>query len=133
MPRVQKLALDSGHIYAQGAETCLRFRAYLCTGCRNMPQIQGISMHGMQKHASDSGHIYAQGAETCLRFRAYLCPVCIDVPQIQGILLPGVHRHALVFRLIFQLPKRDDTILSHTILSSKRLLHFFRLFTANPK
>ena len=105
----------------------------LCTGGRNLTQTQGMFMHGGQKRASDSGHTYARGAETCLRFRGCLCTVGRNMPQIQGILLHGVHRHALVFRLIFQLPKRDDTVLSHTILSSKRLLHFFRLFTANPK
>ena len=51
----QKRAPDSGQTYAQGAETCLRFRA-------DFPEV-GIP---------------------CLRFRADLCPVCIDVPEIQG-------------------------------------------------
>ena len=94
----QKHAPDSGQTYAQGAETCPRFRADLCTGGRNVPQIQGRLMHREQKRAPDSGQTYAQGAETCLRFRADfpevgipclrfradLCPVCIDVPEIQG-------------------------------------------------
>ena len=59
MHGVHKLASDSGHTYAWGAETCLRFRTYLCIGCRNMPQIRDILMHGVQKLASDSGHTYA--------------------------------------------------------------------------
>ena len=57
MHRVQKLASDSGHIYARDAETRLRFRAYLCPGCRNMPQIQGILMPGVHKRVPDLGHI----------------------------------------------------------------------------
>ena len=58
MHGVQKRASDSGHIYAWGAETCLRFRAYLCMGCRNPPQFQGILMHGVHKLASDSGQTF---------------------------------------------------------------------------
>ena len=57
MHGVQKHAPDSGQTYARGAETCLRFRVGLCTGGRNMPQIQGRFMHGVQKRAPDSGHI----------------------------------------------------------------------------
>ena len=38
----QKYASDSGQTYAPRAETCLRFRADLCTLGRNMPRIQGI-------------------------------------------------------------------------------------------
>ena len=85
---------------------CPRFRAYLCTGGRNVPQIQDRLLHRGQKRASDSGQTFAQGqkrapdpgqtyargAETCLRFRADFCTVCIDVPQIQGRLLHRVHR-----------------------------------------
>ena len=82
MHGVQKRASDSGHTYAWGAETCLRFRAYLCTGCRNLSEIQGKSMHGVQKLASDSGHIYAWGAEIRLTFKAYFCTGCINVTQI---------------------------------------------------
>jgi len=82
MHGVQKPASDSGHTYAWCAETCLRSRAYLCTVCINLPQIQGISMHGVQKPVSDPRHTYAWGAETCLRSRAYLCMGCIDPPQI---------------------------------------------------
>ena len=37
MHRGQKRAPDLGQTYAQGAETCLRFRADFCTGGRNMP------------------------------------------------------------------------------------------------
>ena len=92
MHGVQKPASDSGHNYAGGAETCPRFMADLCRGCRNMPQIQDISMHGVQKRASVSGHTYARGAETRLSFRAYLCMGCINVPQIQGISLHRVHK-----------------------------------------
>ena len=107
----QKQAPDSGHIYARGAETCLRLKAYLCMGCRNVPQIQGISMYGVQKRASDSGHIYARCAETCLRFRAYLCTVCRNSPQIQGILMHGVHNLLPVLRLILQDNGRTGTVL----------------------
>ena len=53
---------DSGHFYAQRVQTCLSFRAYLCTGFRNLPQIQGTFMHRVHKPASGSGHIYAWGA-----------------------------------------------------------------------
>ena len=94
MHGVQKLASDSGHVIARGAETCLGFRACHCTGCRNMPQIQGIFLHGVQKRASDSGQTFAWGAETCLRFRAYLCTGCRNVPRIQGRLLHGVQKRA---------------------------------------
>ena len=90
-PRGVKLASDSVHTSAQGVETCLRFRAYLCTGGRNPPRIQGISMHRGQKLAPVSRHIYAQGAETCLRFWAYLCTGGRDVTEILGISMPGVH------------------------------------------
>ena len=62
MHGVHKRVSDSGHIYARWVETCLRFRAYLCMGGGNVPQIQVISMHGVYKHASDPGHIYARGA-----------------------------------------------------------------------
>ena len=108
MHGVQKPASVSGYIYARCAETCLRFRAYLCTGCRNMPQFQGTFMHGVQKPASNSGHIYAWGAETCLRFRAHLCMGCKNMPQIQGILMHGVHNLLPDFRQVFQTLKRDD-------------------------
>ena len=101
----QKSASDPGDINARGAETCLRFRADLCTGGRNMPQIRGIFMHGVQKHASDSGDNYALGAETRLRFRAYLCTVGRNVSQIQGILMHGVQRRAPDFRQINGIPK----------------------------
>jgi len=68
MHGVQKYASDSRDNYALGAETCLRFRAKLCTVCRNVPQIQGIIMHMGQRYDPDSGQTF--------------CPVCIDVPQI---------------------------------------------------
>ena len=45
---------------------------------------------------------------------------CIDLPQFQDRLLHGVHRHVPGFGLIFQLPERDDTMLSHTIGTQKR-------------
>ena len=46
MHGVQKLDLNLGDIYAQGTETCLRFKGYLCPGGRDMSQIQGIFMPG---------------------------------------------------------------------------------------
>ena len=52
----QKHSSDSGDIYAQGVEKCLRFRGHLCMGGGDLPQVQGISMHRGQKPASDSGH-----------------------------------------------------------------------------
>ena len=45
MHGVQKLDPNLGDIYAWGVETCLRFKGYLCTGGRDMPQIQGTFMH----------------------------------------------------------------------------------------
>ena len=68
---------------------------------KTLPQIQGISMHGVQKRASDSGHIYARCAEPCLRSRAYLCTVCIILPLIQGIFMHGVQNHASDSRHIY--------------------------------
>lgn len=50
--------LDSGQSYAQGAETCLRFRTYLCTVCRNLPQIQGTFMHGVHNLPPDSRLVF---------------------------------------------------------------------------
>ena len=64
MHGVQKPASDSGHTYAWCAETCLRSRAYLCMGCIDPPQIQGISMHGVHKRVPDSRLIFAWGAIT---------------------------------------------------------------------
>ena len=66
-----------------------------------MPQILGISMHGVQKRASDSGHIYARGAETCPRFWTYLCTRGRDMSQIQGISMHGVQSHAPDSRHIY--------------------------------
>jgi hypothetical protein len=109
----QKHASDSGHIYAQGAETCLRFRAYLCTGSRNMPQIRDISMHRVQKHASDSGHTYARGVETCLRFGTYLCTGGRNMPQIQGIILPGVQNLPPDLGHINEIPKWSAASISN--------------------
>ena len=85
---------DFGQAIPRGVKPCPKSGSYLCTGCRNVPQIRGIFLPGVQKRASDSGHISARCAETCLRFRAYFCPVCINPPQIQGIFLPGVHKRA---------------------------------------
>ena len=73
------------------SKSCAESRTDLCTGGRNVPQIQGTFMHGVQKRASDSGDIYAQDAETCLSFRGHLCTGCRNMPQIQDRLLPGVH------------------------------------------
>ena len=42
MHRVQKPDPNLGDVYARGAETCLRFKGYLCTGCKSMPRIQGM-------------------------------------------------------------------------------------------
>ena len=108
MHGVQKPASDLGHTYARCAETRPRFKAYLCTVCRNPPQIQGIFMHGVQKPASDSGHIYARCAETRLRFRTHLCTVCRNPPQIQGTFMHGVHNLPPDLRQVFQTLKRDD-------------------------
>ena len=74
----QRLEPDLGEGYARGAETCLRFRAYLCTG--------------VQRHDPDSGQTYARRADTCLSFEADFCTGCIDMTQICGRLLHGVHR-----------------------------------------
>jgi hypothetical protein len=54
---VQKHASDSGHIYAWGAETRLRFGADLCMGCRNVPRIQGRLLHGVHNVPPDLGLI----------------------------------------------------------------------------
>ena len=82
MPGVQKHASDSGDIYARGVETSLRFRAHLCPGGRDKPQIQGTLMPGVQKHDPNRRDIYAQCAETRPRFRAELCTVCMIFSQI---------------------------------------------------
>ena len=37
---IEKPALNPGQTYAQGAETCLRFKAHLCPGCIVFPQTQ---------------------------------------------------------------------------------------------
>ena len=94
--KLEKLVLNLGQTYAQWAETRPKPEGYLCTVCRNLPQFQGTSMHGVQKPASDSGHIYAWCAETCLRFRAYLCMGCRNLPRIQGTSMHGVQKHASV-------------------------------------
>ena len=112
MHGVQKRAPDSGQTYARGAETCLRFRAYLCTGCRNVPRIQGILMHGGQKHDPDPRQTYARGAETCPRFRAYLCTGCRNVPQIQGRFLHGVHNLLPNFRRYFEFWQRYQPVMA---------------------
>ena len=84
IPKSENLAPDSGHIYARGVETCPRFRAHLCTGGRNMPQIQGTFMHGGrnmpqiqgtfmhggQKHAPDSGQVFAHQGMACPKSQA---------------------------------------------------------------
>ena len=103
----QKPASNLGHHIAWGAETCLRFWAELCTGCRNVPQIRGRLMHGVQKRTSDSGQNYAWGAETCPRFRAELCTGCINAPRIQGRLLHGVHNIPPDLEHINEIPKRS--------------------------
>ena len=46
------------------SKPCAESGADLCTGGRNVPQIQGTFMHGGQKRDPDSGDIYARGAET---------------------------------------------------------------------
>ena len=79
---------------------CLGFRADLCTGGRNMPQIQGRLMHRGQKHASDSGQTYARWAETCPRFRADFYTGGRNMPQIQGRLMHRVQRRARDLGLI---------------------------------
>ena len=84
MHRGQKHTSDLGQTYARWAETYLRFKADLYTGCKNMPQIWGRLMHGVQKHASDSRQTYARGAKTCLRFKADFCPPCIIFSQFLG-------------------------------------------------
>jgi hypothetical protein len=43
MHGVQKRASELGEDYAWGAEICLRFEGRLCMGCKNVPQIQGMS------------------------------------------------------------------------------------------
>jgi hypothetical protein len=120
MHGVQKHTSDWGQTYARGAETCLRFGGRFCMGCINMPQIWGKVLHGVHKRVSDLGQTFAWGAETCLRFRADFCMGCINVSQIQGRLLHGVHKRLPVFRLIFQLLERDDTIFTHIIGTQKR-------------
>ena len=54
------LALNLVHTFAQGVETCPRFRAY-----------------------------FSEVRILCPRFRAYFCPGCINVPEILGWLYPG--------------------------------------------
>jgi len=85
-PRSEYLAPDSGDIYAQGVEMCLRFRAdfhevgipcprfggHLCTGVETCPRFRAD---------------FHEVGISCPRFRADLCPVCIDVPQVSGRLL----------------------------------------------
>jgi len=93
--------LNSGHIYAQDAEICLRFGTYLFMGCINLPQIQSIFMHGKHKPASYLRDIYARGVETCLSFRSYLCTVSRNPPQIQDIFMHGVQKLALDLRHIY--------------------------------
>ena len=57
MHGVHKLVSVLWHIYALGVETCLSFRAYLCMGCINVPQIQGIFLHGVHNVPQDLGQI----------------------------------------------------------------------------
>ena len=59
---IEKPALNPGQTYAQGAETCLRFRAHLCPGGRNMSQIQGTFMHGVHCLPPDSSLIFKESA-----------------------------------------------------------------------
>ena len=73
------LCPEPGACHTQVGILCPGFRADLCTGGRDMPQIPGISMHGRQRHEPDLGEGYARGAETCLRFQAYLCTECRDI------------------------------------------------------
>ena len=101
MHRGQKHASDSGHTYALGAETCLRFRGHLCTEGRDLTQIQGTLMHWVQKPDSDSRQTYARSAEIRLRFKGYLCPGCRNLTQIQGTLMPMVQRYEPDSRLIY--------------------------------
>ena len=124
------LRFKSGHAYARGVETCLRFRGRLCTRGRNMTQIQDRFMHGGQKHASDSGQTYARGVETCLRFRADLCTGCRNMPQIQGKFMHPVQNLLPVFRRFFELWRRGHHQrrrwrCPYNSVKQKRLFMFF--------
>ena len=49
----QKHALDSGQIYARGAETCLRFGAGICHPCNVLSRILGSSFYIVEGHIGE--------------------------------------------------------------------------------
>ncbi len=50
---------------------CLRFRAYFCPGCIDVPQIQGVFMPGVHRHVPDFGQTLPRWGMTYRRMNAF--------------------------------------------------------------